>query len=301
MPLDTSIEPVFRHVPTVEFSREKYGRPLLVDVAWIHEMPPFDRQDNPYRLEFYDITLISAGNGAFWLDTHRYPVERDTVFFTSPGQVRRWIAEGLDGLCLFFPGEFLLEYFNDPLFLHRLRFFHSDAGPFALPLAAGASRELLGRLNAMHREYRDLKNDSPHLLRAIAYEVLVTLNRWYASAYGYALDTPVEPTISRFRGLIEREFRRTRQVSDFAAELGVTPGHLNALCRRHVGRSAGDMIRGRVIAEARRLLVHTDDDVGRIGAYLGYPDPAYFSRVFKRATRVTPLAYRRAGRRELKL
>jgi AraC-like DNA-binding protein len=285
----------------VEFSIRKYGPPLPVDVAWIHDMPSFDWRDKPYRLDFYDVTLITAGRGSFWLDTNRHDVVPGTLFFTTPGQVRRWIVEDLDGLCLFFAGEFLLDYFNDPLFLHRLHYFHSDTGPFELRPSDAQRIRLLDRLDVMHREYRNLREDSVHLLRGISYEILVSLNRWYTERYGYALDMPVGHTISRFRQLIERDFRTTRNVGDYARQLGVTPGHLNALCRKHVGRTAGKMIQGRVIAEARRLLVHTDYDVGRIGNHLGFADPPYFSRVFKRATDFSPLAFRRSRRRDLEL
>ncbi len=289
------------NVPTVEFSRKKYGPELLIDVAWIRDMPSFIKTDDPYRLDFYDITLISRGNGVFWLDNKRYSIESDTVLFTSPGQARRWIVNDLDGLCLFFPAVFLLEHFNDPLFLHRLHYFHTDDGPDALCLAPGQRARLLERLDSMHQEIRDLQSDSPHLLRAIAYEVLIKLNRWYAERYGQQLEDSSGHAIARFRRLVERDFKNTHSVSDYARLLGLTPGHLTYLCQKHLGRSAGDIIRGRVLAEARRLLVHTEYDVGQISLHLGYGDPSYFSRVFKRAARLSPLAYRRMGQRELGL
>lgn len=289
------------NVSTVRFSRKKYGRELLVDVAWIRDMPSFIKTDDPYRLDFYDITLISSGDGVFWLDNKRYAVEPNTVLFTSPGQARRWIVNGLDGICLFFPAVFLLEHFNDPLFLHRLRYFHTDGGPYALSIGAGRQSRLMERLDAMHREISDLQSDSPHLLRAIAYEILIKLNRWYAERYGQQLDHSANHAVSRFRRLVERDFKSTRSVAAYAKSLGLTPGHLNHLCQKHLGRSAGDIVRGRVLAEARRLLVHTEHDIGRISLHLGYGDSSYFSRVFKRASGLSPLVYRRLGQRELGL
>ena len=69
-------------VPTVDFVRTKYGPELLVDVAWISEMAGFDRGDRPYRLSFYDITLVTRGTGEFWIDAARYPHHNRVAIFT---------------------------------------------------------------------------------------------------------------------------------------------------------------------------------------------------------------------------
>src|SRR5688500_11243279 len=87
----------------VDFHRTKYGPELLVDSAWVHDMPTFLRDERPHALSFFDIMLITRGRGWFWLDAHRYRVRAGSVLFTSPGQVRRWEVAGLDGLCVFFP------------------------------------------------------------------------------------------------------------------------------------------------------------------------------------------------------
>ena len=86
--------------------RTKHGREILIDIAWIHEMPTFIHSE-PHWLGFYDITLITRGTGWFWLDGHRYHVTPGQVLFTTPGQIRRWEVTGLDGICLFFPATFL--------------------------------------------------------------------------------------------------------------------------------------------------------------------------------------------------
>jgi hypothetical protein len=158
-------------VKVVDFAKQKYGSPLLIDVAWIHDMPSFEKSVSPYRLNFYDITLVSQGKGYFWLDNEKYEVMPNTLLFTSPGQVRRWFADDLDGVCLFFPAEFLLAHFNDSLFLHRLRYFHTETGALSLSLSAKQHEYLIERLSAMREEIQNLRDDSPHLLRAIAYEI----------------------------------------------------------------------------------------------------------------------------------
>lgn len=285
--------------PIVDFARDKYGTELLVDVAWISEMPSFDRGDHPYRLSFYDVTLITQGKGEFWIDSDRYSLQKNTLFFTCPGQVRRWVAEGLDGICLFFPDEFLTQHFNDPLFLHRLRYFHNDSGSFELRVSNDRANYLMSRLEAMQEEISQLKYDSPHLLRAIAYEILVNLNRWYAAEFGQQLDTSETSSITVFRQLVEQHFVQYKHVQHYANMLSLTPGHLNYLCRRHIGRSAGEIVRSRVVAEAKRMLLYSENPVAQISSNLGFDDTSYFGRFFRREVGETPLSYRRNSRRSL--
>jgi AraC-like DNA-binding protein len=283
-------------VEEVDFHRTKYGPEVLVDTAWVREMPTFLRQ-RPHALTFYDILLVTHGRGWYWLDAHRYPVRPGTVFFTSPGQVRRWDVRKLDGICLFFPALFLEEFFQDPLFLHRLPYFHIPDGVAALRLPSARVSRLRGHLLAMRRELRGLRDDSAHLLRARLYEALVTLARDYSAAYGLAGAPAPNPVTLRYRELVGREAARRHHVADYARDLAVTPGHLNALCRRFLGRSAKAVIQDRLAAEARRVLLYSDESAARVGYSLGFRDPSYFTRFFRRVTGRSPTAFRAEARR----
>jgi AraC-like DNA-binding protein len=282
-------------VKPVEFSIHKYGQPLLVDVAWINEMPSFARTIAPYSLNFYDITLITAGEGSFWLDEQEYPLKSNQVLFTTPGQIRRWYVKDLRGICIFFPAEFLLKHYNDPLLLHRMRYFHTHSGPRDLVLDNEQTSLLLERLGAMHNEIAALQDDSEALLRSICYEVLVYLNRWYTQAHGLTIEKSFNKTISRFRHYLEKHFHQYHKVSEYAALLGVTPGHLNVLCKTHLGQSASQLILDRIHCEASRRLAHSTLSVELLSDALGFSNPTYFCRAFKRHYGLSPLQYRRKG------
>ena len=61
------------------------------------------------------------------------------------------------------------------------------------------------------------------------------------------------------------------------------------------GRTVQQWIAERRMAEARRLLVETALTVEAVGAAVGFRDPSYFIKSFRRAHTVTPLQWRRAG------
>jgi AraC-like DNA-binding protein len=105
-----------------------------------------------------------------------------------------------------------------------------------------------------------------------------------------------EPVLASTFAAIEDRFREPISLADVAADVGLTPAHLTTVVRRKTGRTVQAWIAERRMAEARRLLASTDLTVEAIGAAVGFRDPSYFVRRFRRAHGTTPLAWRRAGR-----
>lgn len=291
MTVSISSQPV--SVRPILFNPEKYGAQLMVDVARIEDMPSFAKTIEPYHLNFYDITLIKGGRGSFWLDDQQYTIEPNQVLFTTPGQVRRWFVEDLQGICLFFPAEFLLSHFNNPLLLHQLRYFHTTSSPMNIILNSAQAEHLDSRLDIMRTEITNLKTDSDMLLRCIALEIMISLNRWYAECHGNSKDSGLSPTIIKFRQLLESHFFKYHNVSHYAALLGATPGHLNVLCKAYLGRTASELIADRIYLEAKRKLIHTSIDIDSLSDTLGFSSASYFCRAFKRHCGTTPLQYRK--------
>lgn len=95
-----------------------------------------------------------------------------------------------------------------------------------------------------------------------------------------------------FTQLLEAHFREHRPIEHYAECLGISAAHLNALCRRLAGQSALQMINQRLLLEAKRCLVYTAMTVNQVADSLGFSEPAYFSRFFKRGTGQSPKAFR---------
>jgi AraC family transcriptional activator of pobA len=97
---------------------------------------------------------------------------------------------------------------------------------------------------------------------------------------------------TRFRAEVERNFRQQWQVGQYAAALRVTPSRLNRLCLKVAGKSAFDIGQDRLMLEACRKLTYAPSSVASIGYELGFQDPAYFSRLFKKRVGLTPRQFR---------
>jgi AraC family transcriptional regulator, transcriptional activator of pobA len=98
--------------------------------------------------------------------------------------------------------------------------------------------------------------------------------------------------LARFQARIERDYRSDRPLADYAKALGVTPTHLSRVARALTGRPASQLILERRLLEARRTLAYTTLRVSEVAYTLGYTDPAYFARVFAKATHESPSSFR---------
>ncbi|MBB3020029.1 AraC family transcriptional activator of pobA [Microvirga lupini] len=124
--------------------------------------------------------------------------------------------------------------------------------------------------------------------------ILIALHRIQGSGQGtlYGPGQRARGHAWRFRELIEKNYRSHQRVEVYAIRLGLTPPHLNRICREHFGDTALGMIHQRLILEAKRYLTFTTLTAKEIALALGFEDPAYFTRFFKRQTGVSPLAFR---------
>jgi AraC-like DNA-binding protein len=276
-----------------DFLKTKYGRELLVDVAWVREMPTFITDTRPHSLAFLEILLITRGAGTLEIDGKRSTVKPGRVFFTAAGQVRRWSVRDLEGLCLFFTKAFLSEFFADPVFLERLGIFGPRSSVYVDPPRGGVS-QIRSRLLAMRREIHKLDDESTDALRAQLYALLIQLKRLRGTAAGDSADMPA--LVRRFLELVERNFRDEHRPGQYAKRLGITTGHLRDLTHQHLRKAPGDAIRERLMLEAKRRLRYSDASVAAIADELGFLDASYFCRAYARENGVPPGRERQRAR-----
>ncbi|WP_349656798.1 helix-turn-helix domain-containing protein [Xanthomonas sp. 10-10] len=112
------------------------------------------------------------------------------------------------------------------------------------------------------------------------------------AAVANAQADPALRHLRAYQTLIDRHYRAHWPISRYADQLGLTPGHLNAVCRRLADASALELLQRRIMLEARRNLRYTSLSVQQIAAALGFFDAAYFSRYFARHAGCSPTHFR---------
>lgn len=98
---------------------------------------------------------------------------------------------------------------------------------------------------------------------------------------------------------IDTHFRNRPQIGLYAERLGVSATHLNRIARAATGLSIQNLVDRRTLEAARRDLIFTATPISKIADALGFADPAYFNRFFKRQTGMTPGTFRAQERKRL--
>jgi AraC family transcriptional regulator, transcriptional activator of pobA len=127
------------------------------------------------------------------------------------------------------------------------------------------------------------------LVRAL---LLLMVREQLARRGGDASEERHAGLFKRFRQLVEAHYREHWPVQRYAQELNLTENRLNRLCRREAGSTAFNLIQARLLLEARRKLVFTAMPVSQLAYELGFSDPAYFNRFFKKVAGTAPGAFR---------
>jgi AraC family transcriptional regulator, transcriptional activator of pobA len=105
-----------------------------------------------------------------------------------------------------------------------------------------------------------------------------------------------EPLLEQAFAVIERRYHEPLSLREVARAVNLSPGHLTTTVRERTGRTVGEWILERRMAQARRLLAGSARSVEEIARAVGMPDPSYFARRFRRVHGLSPLAWRRAER-----
>lgn len=158
-------------------------------------------------------------------------------------------------------------------------------------LDAGLARRLSVVFSGIEAERLDAGPGAQDMIRHQLAVFFIALWRLSEAAPRDPLPLP-RVIVANFLQLVDLNMRKHWSVSDYAAHLGVSSDRLNTAVQRALGRSPLALIHARLVAEARQMLEGSSLQIAEIAALLGFEDPAYFSRFFKRLTGKSPRRYR---------
>jgi AraC family transcriptional regulator, transcriptional activator of pobA len=258
--------------------------------------------------DFLVLAYFERGGGSLRLGGSEWAIEAGDVYVVAPGEVvgigeRVEALAQAEGWAVSFPPEGLGPNAPDALLSWRA---HPLLFPFARGAARGAQRLKVPEPNRPNWSQRLAALDSELQTRRDGYReavvahltlLLVEVSRLAADVAG-DLRLRDEPLLAEVFDFIERHYHEQISLRDVAAAVSISSGHLTTVVRRKTGRPVQEWITERRMAQARRLLAETDLTVTEVGRRVGYTDPVYFVRIFRRAHNATPLQWRRAGRRQ---
>jgi len=235
--------------------------------------------------EYFEIIFLHEGEGFHWIESEKHMVTVPEIYILRPGQLHFWqftsIPKGF--VILFKEKEFnqiregdLMDAFTVLAQDSRIGL-NNESYPISI----------LSELLAEHQEMQRHSSLILHGLLRVFFGKFLNHREEDANPGGGSY-----PASDRFQALLIKECPRLHKVTDYANLLNVTPQNLNAVCRRQIGSSAGELIHKRLLLEAKRYLLYTDNTVAEIAEILNFSDASNFNKYFRKQVGMTPLQFR---------
>ncbi len=249
----------------------------------------------PHRHSFYHMLLFTKGKGKHTIDFEQFPVTKGQIYFMVPGQVHSWQFEGeTDGFVLNFSEHFLSSFLKNDRYTDQFPFLDGIAANAVLQLKGPVYEDAKALMSRILEEATQKQVLAMDAIRICLLQLFITVSRSGDNPHVQQSQQHNAVTLRNFRRLVEQHFATLKLPKDYAAMLYITPNHLNALCKDQLGKQAGEIIRDRILLEAKRLLVNKDMQIASIAYDLNFTDNSYFTKFFKKLTGLTPEQFRKA-------
>ena len=245
----------------------------------------------------YKLILIRKGKGQVTFDVARYDFSENCLIRFPIYQPFQIEANGpLDGVLLqFHPDFFWNQRYQMESTCKQVLFKSINE----VPLIKISKPEMDQLLYPLDHLVSELKSD-----RLGRYDITIA---WVKIFMVYASRIKMEKgkinsatlseahyIIRKLIDAVEQHFQRKHRPADYAKLLNVTVKTLNRTAKQHLEKTVSDMISERIITQAKHELFLNNKPIKEIALELGFHDVAYFSRVFKVQTGVSPDGYRKS-------
>lgn len=273
----------------------------------IRKICDFDKEeieDNlmPHLHDFYSIFWVESGEATHATEFVEYTLKSDTILFIPPGlKHRMYIDQSVGGIYILFNEEFIQYNQKNHVPLKEYRLFNNPDFKSIINIIPETRARLKNITDLIFDELRIPDGYSQDIVLNLLHLFLLESRRIFDQQNQAVIEKTEETpdsTIIQFKLLIEKNYQTQKNVSSYAEMLSMSPSCLNEVAKRTTGITAGELIRNRVIDETKKLLYSSSMSGKEIAFDLGFDDPAYFSRFFKKYTGTTLKDFRNNSRKK---
>lgn len=278
-----------RHISSSQPLQNNAGRFSIRDLQQV--LNGKDMVHHLHKHDFYFVLAVFEGKGLHEIDFIAYPVHNHSVFILRPGQVHQLeLSAGSTGFLM----EFDLSFYQPKKTITEHRWNKASSKNYC-EVEAARFGKLLGYLSAIHNEYYAKQEGFTEAVKANLDLFFIEYTRQSRNP-GSIAKTESGYKQERFEELtrlLEANILSMKNVSEYAGLLNLSPYQLNSITKAAVGKTVSDLINEQIILEAKRYLLATPYQVKEIADHLGFEDPSYFIRFFKKQSGFSPDAFRK--------
>lgn len=248
----------------------------------------------PHRHTFYQVLFVEKGSGIHKIDFKELEIKSPALFFLSPGQVHDLVFDRkeTEGFLINFNGEFFSSFLTKSNDIGNLPFFGISSKISCLSISDDNLESIKNIFKKINRLFISKDRMFQELIRTSLLELFYSLLSQSSYNTENVNITNQQNLVYKFEKLVDDNFAAEHYPKFYADKLAVTANYLNFVCRNYSGKKAGEIIRNRIILEAKRLLVNSEMSISQISFQLGFDDNSYFTKFFKTYSGNSPSEFR---------
>ncbi|MDO4880844.1 MAG: helix-turn-helix domain-containing protein [Capnocytophaga sp.] len=260
----------------------------------LYQIQPIKTEDfqEGKRLPMYYIFLLQ-GEGNFSLDFVTYSFSGNNLLFLSPYQWLKWEKPFTEIQSIAFHGDFYcIEYHKEEVACNGLLFNNIYQSP-CVECSENIFTEIQEIIQKMQRLNPHQNALDTSILKTYLQLILALSSREKKQKLTeFSLkSTPTEP-IANFQNLLETHFIKNKEVSFYAGQYALSVSAFSKKVKQYFGKTPSELIRERMVLEAKKLLHLTYKSIKEIAQELDFEDEFYFSRYFKKEVGLSPKQFR---------
>jgi len=255
----------------------------LIYIRNLENCPPSYLND-PGRKDFFEIVWLQNELPLHAVKEDVNPGRGDWIYLIPPYRVHQLNKAGKNGILLSFKRDFLDEE-DKEFYLDIFKIFNIQGEFSCLPLNQENAIELNKIYQLLDEEYKEQGN-SFLILKALLKVFLLKLIR--IKEHVFTTQDVNQKRVYEFMMLLEENYQLERNADFYAGELGLSAKRLNQILKDKLDKTAMQLIHDRIILEAKRQIIHSENTLKEIAYNLSFTDRSYFSRFFKKQTGVAP-------------
>ena len=278
-----------RHIATAQTLQSSAVRFSVRDLQQV--LNGKDLVHDLHRHDFYFVLAVKNGSGIHEIDFIEYRVQSHSVFILRPGQVHKLeLTADTTGFLL----EFNLSFYQPKNTIAEHRWKKASSKNYC-EVEAARFKRLHTHLATIFHEYSLKQEGYIEAIKANLDLFFIEYIRQSKNPNSIAKSENgyIQERFEELVRLLETNIVSMKNVSDYANLLSLSPYQLNSIAKTSVGRTVSDLINDQIILEAKRHLIATPAQVKEVADQLGYEDPSYFIRFFKKHTGQSPDAFRK--------
>ena len=248
----------------------------------------------PHRHSFYQVIWFKS-SGSHYIDYEVVEHPENTLFFLNQNQIHHFCPDSAnEGYLFHFNSLFLDRYSKDSTERFSASIFNEIGNAYVQLSEADAKKMSLitsyirSELSAQDPYYRE---QVFHHFQIILFQIERLRNR------EIHLDFKSHPDYKlavAFKRLIVERINSFYGIEDYASKLGTNKKMLTRASKKYLLDTPANVIKNSKLLEAKRQLSNRGSSIKEIAYGLGFEDPTYFTKYFKKGTGFTPKAFQKA-------